>query len=1127
MHFSAFNLGMPRPGLPSKLLLIVRIIIIIMTACFMQVSAASFGQKITLSEKNASLEEVLNKIRLQSGMKILYADKLFEKTAGVSIHVADMEVSDVLNRLFAGQPISFDVVENTIVIKAKTRGLLDQVMGYFNQININGHVRDDNGRALAGATIKIKNGSQTAITDANGAYSLRGIDEHASLIISFMGFKTQEVGVNKRTTINITLVTDMSNLEDVVVVGYGTSKRKDLVGSIATVNGEDLRKQSATNFTQGLVGRAPGVQVSRPNGTPGASASIRIRGMSTLMGVSDPLFVIDGIVVQVFNGGGPESRQSTAGLLDPLAGIDVNDIENVEILKDATAAAIYGSRASNGVIIVTTKKGKAGVKPVFSFNYDVTADRQYKFHDVLSAPEYIKFITDLYAANKEKIPAKNFPGIGNTDWQREIVQTGLIHNLNLSLMGATKDGGTTYGFSSGLTDQQGIIINTGFKRYSLRANVESKVLDFFKIGTNVNYSSSTQTGGSTAIYMINMVPSYRVDIPVFNPDGSYANNEATDNPVAARQVTMVNESKRMMATVFGELEIIPGLKARSAISYDLNTNVGFSYRPSWLLSEKDRRQKGSRSDRVFEYVNRVFDNTVSFTKSVNKHNFDAVAGVSWMLNKNKSTSISSINFPNDEVLNNLGSAGTISSYGSGGDSHGLESYFVRSNYNYDGKYYLSLSGRADNSTKFGPDSQWGYFPSLGLAWRFSKEKFMDKLNFIDDAKLRLTIGKTGSSAFGGFGFLTLFNTGYIYNEVNGIRPSRDSGMPNPDIHWESTLQTDVALELSFLKSRLKTNFNYYRKYTEGLITSPGIPVSTGYSYQVRNIGDISNTGLEITLSGIPIAGRDFSWISDFNISFNKNRIAKTYGTAMYGNRKLQEGEPLNGIRGYRTNGLYQEQAEIDNLNAQARLRTGNPTAFYQLAQTGPGDVRYVDVNQDGVITADDMSTLGYSQNPDYYGGWNNSFRYKNFEISTLFQFDVGSEVLRESNFDTFWGFGRNVSHLVLDAWTPENRNTNQPRNTIRYQAQNTEPKTDRFIEDASFLRLKSVQLSYVFKAGALRKIHVQQLRLFVGMTNLLTWTKYKGLDPEVDSINSFADHGRDTGVYPQARSMTFGVNLKF
>lgn len=1104
----------------------MKLITIILLTTIMQVSASTFAQKLSYTKKNATLEQVFDEIKKQTGYTVLWpSNSLNDKRLDVAFKQASLP--DVMKKCLDGQALTFVIENHTVVIREKKATLAMKVLDYFNSINIRGKVTDESGKPLPGASVKIKGSQRAMVTDANGDYFFRGVDEQVTLVISYMGFKTQEVAINRRAIINITLVTEMSDLDDVVVVGYGTTKRKDLVGSIATVNGDDLRKQSATNFTQGLVGRAAGVQVTRPNGAPGKSASIRIRGMSTVMGVNDPLFVIDGIVVQMYNGGGVASAQATVALMDPLSGIDVNDIETVEILKDATATAIYGSRAANGVIILTTKRGKAGQKPVFSLNYDVTADRQAKFHDVLSAPEYIKFVTELYAANGQKVPIKNFPGKGNTDWQREVARTGVIQNLNLNLVGVNKEGSTVYGFSAGLTDQEGILINSGFKRYSLRANVESKVLSFFKVGTNLNFSSIETKAGSASLYGISLVAGYRPDIPVYNSDGSYANNGGADNPVAARHPSGVNESQRLMASLFAELEIIPELKARSTISYDININAGYSYNPSWFLSEINLNQKGSRSERSFKYTNRVFDNTLNFTKSFHKHHIDAVAGASWMLNQSNSSAIKGINFLNDDVLNNLGSAGSISTYSSGGDKNGLESYFLRSNYNYDGKYYLSVTARADNSSKFGPGKQWGYFPSAGLSWRFSKEKFMEKLSFIDDAKLRVTLGKTGTSAFGTFGFLTLFSPGYTYNGSNGLRASPEGGMPNPNIHWESTLQTDIALELSFLKSRLRTSFNYYRKYTEGLITGPGVPVSTGFTYQVQNIGDVSNKGLEITLSGIPVAGRDFTWISDLNIAFNRNKVEKTYGTAINGTKQLEEGLPLNGILGYKTNGLYQEKAEIDYLNEQARLKTGNPSAFFQLAETGPGDVRYVDTNGDGVINTADRQILGYSQNPEFFGGWNNTLRYKNIELSTLFQFDVGSEVHRENNFDKYVSPSFNITPVVLTAWTPENRNTLQPRKTIRSNPQNVDTKTDRFIEDSSFLRLKSVQLSYLLKTGFLKKAHIQQLRLFTGMTNLLTWTKYKGLDPEVDTNNTFGDHGRDTGVYPQARSISFGVNLKF
>ncbi|WP_316815614.1 SusC/RagA family TonB-linked outer membrane protein [Pedobacter nyackensis] len=1121
------NLGWRNRHAPT-ILLTMKLTAIILLTTIMHVTASTFAQKLSYRQKNASLEEIFKEIKKQTGYTVFWSsNSLTNRRLDVAFKYSSLP--NVMEKCLDGQDLTYTIENNTIVIREREMTMVDKLISYFDVIEIKGRITDERGKPLPGATVMVKKGGRATITDAGGEYLLAGVDSKAVLIVSYLGYKSKDVAINGRTVVNVSLTEDTEDLNDVVVVGYGTTKRKDLVGSVATISAEDMRKQPATNFTQALVGRAAGVQVSRPNGAPGGGAAIRIRGMSTVLGVNDPLFVIDGIPVQLYNGGGTDALRSAPanGLLDPLAGIDMNDIENIEVLKDATATAIYGSRAANGVIIITTKKGRAGEKPVFSLNYDVALDKQTKFYDVLSGPEYVKFMQETYAAAGETIDDVTFPGNADTDWQRAVIETGVTQNLNLSLLGASKDGATNYGFSSGLTDQNGILINTGFKRYSLRANVESKIFNAFKIGTNLNYSFIKQIGTSSSLYANYLAPTYRPDLPIFNPDGTYANDGGNDNPVASRKGTDLGQSNRFLASVYAELEIADGFKLRSSIAYDINNNTGFTYSPSWMLSEYFYDQKGSRNDKSFQYNNRIFDNTLSYIKVFKRHHIDAVAGASWTLNKSNYLNVSSINFPNDDVLNNLGSAGQISSYASDGESSGLESFFMRANYNYDGKYYLTLSGRADNSTKFGPGNQWGYFPSVGVAWRFSKEKFMEGLSFVDDAKIRLTTGKTGTSAFGGFGFLTLFNTGYFYNGVNGLRANPGDGQPNPDIRWESTQQTDAALELSFFKSRLTTSITYYRKYTEGLITGPKIPVSGGYTFQTKNLGDISNQGWEFTVSAVPLRTGEFTWTSDFNITFNKNKVEKTYGTALYGSILLTEGEPLNGILGYRTKGLYQSQAEVDQLNAAARIKTGNPNAFYHNALTGPGDVQYVDLNGDGVITIADRTTLGYAQNPKYYGGWSNRLRFKNLELSSLFQFDVGSELQREVSPDKFYGYGQNVSPLVLTAWTPENPNTSQPRNAINGPSQNVDDNSDRFVDDASFLRLKNVQLSYMFKNNMLTKLHISQLRVFAGMSNLFTWTKYKGLDPEVNSEGSFTDNGRDTGVYPQSRTVTFGINLKF
>ena len=544
-----------KTGMPCwhahKLLRVMRLTTILIMMTFMQVSAASYAQRITLKEKKMPLEKVFNAIHQQTGYDFLYERKLINTKEPLDIYVKSKTVEEVLDQYLSVLLLDYTVVGKTIVIKEKTKSFLDRVTDAFKSSDVSGKVLDEKGLPLPGATIKVKKTARITKTDAAGRFSINNLDENAILLVSFMGYKTKEVRLNNQGILTVTLEEDMASLSDVVVVGYGTTKRKDLVGSVSSIGGDDLRKQEATNFTQALAGRAAGVQVSRPGGEPGAGASIRIRGMSTVMGASDPLYVIDGIPVQLYNGGGIDALRSAPanGLMDPLAGIDANDIENIEILKDATATAIYGSRGANGVIVVTTRRGKAGSDPVFNFSYDISIDKQNKFYDVLSGPDYVRFMQDTYAKNNKPIDDVSFPGKGNTDWQRAITQTGLVQNMNLSLLGATQDGTTTYAFSSGLTDQKGILINSGFKRYSIRANIKSQVFNRLKIGTNLNFSSSTQTGGISPIYTTYGVASYRPDIPIYNADGTFANDGSSDNPVASRQSKNSNESRRLLASV--------------------------------------------------------------------------------------------------------------------------------------------------------------------------------------------------------------------------------------------------------------------------------------------------------------------------------------------------------------------------------------------------------------------------------------------------------------------------------------------------------------------------------------------------------------------------------------------------
>lgn len=430
-------------GCVKKILLVMRLTIFLIIATIFQVSASSYGQQVTLRKKNVALEEVFKVIKIQTGYNVLWQPEKLKMARTIDVDFKNAPLETVLDKVLTDQPFTYVIDHKTIVVSLKEKSIFGRILDYFKTIHIKGKVTDAKGDPLPGATLKVKNGTKVSSTNSEGNFEFSELDENAVLVVSFLGYKTREVAVKGQTMLNIVLTEDLALLEDVVVVGYGTTKRKDLVGSVSTINADEMRKQVATNFTQGLVGQAPGVQVSRTNGIPGSGASIRIRGMSTVSGVNDPLFVIDGIPVELYNGGGGDALRSAPanGLMDPLAGIDMNDIENVEILKDATATAIYGSRAANGVIIVTTKKGKAGQKPVFSFNYDASIDKQAKFYNLLSGPEYVKFMKDTYAAAGEEIDDPTFPGTGNTDWQRAVIQTGVVQNLNMSLLGASNDGG--------------------------------------------------------------------------------------------------------------------------------------------------------------------------------------------------------------------------------------------------------------------------------------------------------------------------------------------------------------------------------------------------------------------------------------------------------------------------------------------------------------------------------------------------------------------------------------------------------------------------------------------------------------------------------------------------------------
>ena len=678
--------------------------------------------------------------------------------------------------------------------------------------------------------------------------------------------------------------------------------------------------------------------------------------------------------------------------------------------------------------------------------------------------------------------------------------------------GGSLNGSSLYSLSAGVTDQKGVIYGTNYKRNNLRAKLETSLSDKLRVGVNFNYSDSNNKGSNTTFYY--QIIKYRPDIPIFDENGGYANDPSnfSSNPYVKARYPAFVDSKNLILSLFAEYEITKGLMFKSTYSYTKGDNESFRYTPSYDPFELRNKRKGTLNQSNSGFSSRIWDNTLTFSKSIAKHDFNAVAGVSYTQNKSDFTSVRATDFPDDDVMVTPGAASNLS-LTSGGTISGLASYFLRANYNYNSKYYLTFTGRADNSTKFGPQNQWGYFPSGAVAWRISKEDFFN-VEVIDDLKLRASYGKTGSANFSDFQYATFFTAGSFYNNNNGVISNT---IPNPDIKWETTDQLDIALDFSIWDRRINGSVGYFNKKTSDQILLRDVILETGGTNQYSNIGDFLNKGFEFQIGVDIISNEKFQWTSEFNLTTIKSKVISLNG-GYY--RNLIEGESISYFSGYQVNKIFQNQGEIDALNA------ASPNGVYQSAKTAPGDFMYADVNNDGFIGGDDRDIIGNAE-PDFFGGFNNIFRFGSFEVSALFNYSIGNYLYNSNKKDLliFNNYNDNYSTGILDAWTPQNTNADIPR-LVSGDPNNNKRDSDFFIEDASFVKLKNLNITYKFNPDFLKKLFIQRASISISASNVFVITKYSGLDPEVNyNPSSNFSQGIDSASYPSVRTFTLGLNL--
>lgn len=1081
----------------------------------MQARAQDYlDKRVTIAFSYETIASCLKKLQVKSNVNLSYNENEVKKYSVNTLNFNEATVTEVLDGLFKNTNLAYRTMPEGIAIFTK---LQEQKPKAPDQV-IKGQVTSSKEKQpIPGVSILVKGTYKGVSTGADGSFSLAVPADRHTLVFSAIGMMTKEVVITG-AEMNVALDEDTKTLSGVVVVGYGTVKQKDLTGSVSSINPEEMNKLNASNFDVAMVGRAPGVQVIKSSGAPGAVASIRIRGGTSAFGTNEPLYVIDGIPVELGDGYGNERYISDfTSKISPLSSLNPEDIERIDILKDASSAAIYGSRAANGVVIITTKRGKAGPKPNITAGYNVAFDDFTKTYDLLNADQYHSVVEQAYKNSNATLPERYiaYPG-ANTDWVKTATRTSSSQNVYLNINGGTNDGNTLYSFSGSITDQQGVVRHSSFKRYNLRTNLETTLFDKIRIGTNINFSALNNNGSTQSQFY--SIMQYRPDVPVYQEDGKYgaAPDSVTANPYVRTRYLSTIASQQLMTTFFGELELLKGLRFRSSIAINMNKGENENYTPSYDPFEARNFRTGSRRDNSNSSFSRLFENTLTYLNNFGKHNLNIVGGASFSTLRSRFSSIESTGFQDDDVLNHLGGATSIQGYSSGGTNSGMQSYFLRTNYNWAGKYYATFTGRVDESTKFGPNYRWALFPSGALAWRISEENFMKEATWVQDLKLRSSYGKTGSANFADFEYSTRFGNGSFYNNINGVYTN---GIPNPDARWESTYQLDAAVDFIFFRNKLRGSIGYFSKFTKDQVLTRDVIRESGMTAQSFNLGDFSNKGWELQIGSDVVTGKNFSYLTDFNITRYRSKVVSLNGGEY---RNMKVGEPIGYFEGYKVAGIFQDQAEIDALNNKA------PNGRYQTARTAPGDFKFVDVNGDGTINASDYVRLGQAE-PDFYGGWNNILRYRDLELTLFFNFSVGN-YLDNTGRKNLLIFNSNTSNYgadILNAWRPDNKDAVLPR-VASGDPNNNRRTSDYFIENASFFRLKNIQLSYVLRKPFLHRAYINNIKAYASVTNLLTFTGYKGLDPEVNNsaANTFGQ-GLDTNIYPQTRTVTLGLNLNF
>lgn len=1058
-----------------------------------------------------------------------------------------------------------------------------------------GKVVDEAGEPLIGASVVVS-GSKTqgSITDGDGVFSIKGVSKGATLHVSYIGYKSADVKWDG-TNMTITLKEDSNTLNEAVVVGYGTMKRSDLSGSSISLNEQSLKGSVITNIDQSLQGRATGVTAVTTSGAPGSASSIRIRGISSINSNQEPLYVIDGVIFQASGqsgadlGLGDRLGNGKVSTVSPLSTINPSDIVSMEILKDASATAIYGAQGANGVVLITTKRGKAG-ETKFSYEGMVAVNRQMKRLDMMNLREYSEyyqdFVNDGWIAKSQADKRYSDPsilGVG-TNWQDAVFQTALQHQHQISASGGND--AVQYYISGNFMNQEGTIVGSEFRRYSVRANLDAKLTRWMKMGLSATYSDTfddlKRADGEEGIitYSLTTLP----DIPIYDVYGNYYSEArqgyTNPNPIAMAMMNSYTLNRRKLTgNIFTDISFLKNLVWHAEVGYDISGSNAETFEPSVNLGGW---VKPSNSDRWQNNNNKYWQlkNYLTYTGDFNKHHLTAMIGQECWESLWKYQWIAGTGLPTNSVQNPNLAEKTNKDFGSGFGSSAMASFFTRETYNYDDRYYATYTFRYDGSSNFGPKNRWAGFHSVAASWRFSNEGFLRDSKWLSNGKLRAGWGQTGNANI----------AAYKWGVGLSVMPSglgqsyRPSGLPNESIKWETQEQIDLGLDLGFINNRINLTVDWYRKESKDMLMVMQLPSYMGtqgngssvLAAPSGNYGTMLNTGFEIELKTRPVQRSNFSWESNLQFSVNRNKLEALQGTGSaaingYGQwsdvvSQSTVGRPMYDFYGYVVEGVYTSfddilNSPVNTLYSGSYVRNDDGTVAHQTDPTKynksntvwPGDLKFKDVNGDGRIDENDKTQIG-SPLPKFTFGWTNTFTFKNFDLSIFINGSVGNKVMnytsiKLTSMTSTWN--NQIQNQIADRaqlapidaakvyetgrWQDDVTNvyvTNPDTKTPRVAIGNTYNQniSDRYVEDGSYIRLKNISLGYTMPERVINKLRLSNFRVYANIQNLYTLTKYKGYDPEIGASTTDANgyvFGLDNGRYPSPTTFSFGVNIAF